>query len=67
MPTGVMNVLSSFSAASMKIVKSSSAERNISRNRPWMAGVLLPRFVQTVRKPAKRVGHMAAAVLPQTI
>jgi hypothetical protein len=67
MPTGAMNVLLCFSAASMKIVKSSSAERNIPRNRPWMAGVLLPRFVRTVRKPGKRVGHMAAAVLPQRI
>jgi hypothetical protein len=66
-PMGAMNVPLCFSAASMKIVKSSSGERNISMIRPWMTGVLLPRFVRTVRKPGKRAGHVAAAVMSQRI
>lgn len=47
MPMGARNVALCFSAASMKITKTSSAVRNISRNRPWAVLVLPPRVVET--------------------
>lgn len=64
MPTGAMNVPLCFSAASMKIVKTSSAVRNISMNRPWAMEVPPLRLVRTVNGPGKSAEHMAAAVIP---
>ena len=63
-PIGAIKVPLCFSAASMKIVKTSSAVKNISMNRPWTIEVPPPRFVRTVRGPGKRAEQMAAAVIP---
>jgi hypothetical protein len=63
MPTGAMNMPLCFSPLSMKIVNTSSAERNISMNRPWMMGVPPPKYVRTVNKPGKRAERMAAAAM----
>jgi len=64
---GAMNVPLCFSVVSIKIVKTSSAVRNISMNRPWVIDVPPPRVVCTFRGPGKRAETMAADVIPARI
>lgn len=64
---GVMNVPLCFSAASMKMVKTSKADRNISMNSPWMILVPPPSSVRTVKGPGRKVERIAAAVMPPRI
>lgn len=66
-PTGAMKVPLCFSAASMKIVKTSSAVRNISMKRPCVTDVPPDRLVRTVKGPGKSADTMAAAVMPPRI
>lgn len=66
-PMGAIKVPLCFSAASMKMVKTSSAERNISMKRPCTTEVPPPRFVRTVRGPGNSAEHIAAAVIPPSI
>lgn len=67
MPTGAMNVPLCFSAASMKMVKTSRAVRNISMKSPWTTLVPPPRPVRTVKGPGRRADKIAAAVIPPSI
>ena len=66
-PTGAMNVPLCFSAANMKIVKTSSAVKNISMKRPCEIDVPPARLVLTVRGPGKSAETVAAAVMPPKI
>jgi hypothetical protein len=67
MPMGARKVALCFSAASMKIVKTSRDVRNISRNTP-MAGVTpLPRVVETLRGPGRIAETTPAAAMPASI
>lgn len=69
MPTGAMKVALCFSAANMKMVKTSSAVRNISMKRPRAMehGGLVERVVRTARGPGKRADTMPAAAMPPSI
>lgn len=67
MPMGAMNVPLCFSAANMKIVKTSWAVRNISMKRPCVIDVPPDRLVRTVSGPGKRAEQIAAAVIPPRI
>jgi hypothetical protein len=64
MPIGAINVPLCFSAANMKMVKTSSAVRNISMKRPCVTEVPPPRFVRTVKGPGNKAEQIAAAVIP---
>lgn len=61
MHIGAMNVALCFSAASMKMVKTNPAVKDISMKRPWTTDVPAPRFVVTVRGPGNRHETTAAA------
>lgn len=63
-PTGAMNVPLCFSAANIKIVKTSCAVRNISMKRPWTTDVPPPRLVLIVDGPGNSAEQIAAAVIP---
>jgi hypothetical protein len=66
-PTGARNVLLCFSAASIKIVKTSWKVRNISIKRPCTTEVPPPRVVETLRGPGKMHETRAAATIPARI
>ena len=67
MPTGAMNVALCFSAASMKIVKTSWAVRNISMKRPRVMEVPILSAVRTSRGPGNSTLTTAAAVMAPRI
>jgi hypothetical protein len=64
MPTGARNVALCFSAASMKMTKTSSAVRNISIKTPWVIVVWPVRVVFTFKGPGKSAETMPAAQIP---
>ena len=66
-PIGAIKVPLCFSAASMKIVKTSCAVRNISMKRPRTTEVPADRFVRTRSGPGKRAETTAAAAMPPRI
>lgn len=66
-PIGAINVPLCFSAASMKIVKTNSAVRNISIKRPRTIDVPPPKLVVKVMGPGKRAETIAAAAMPPII
>jgi len=63
-PIGAMNVPLCFSAASIKIVNTSCAVRNISMKRPWTTEVPPPSVVRTVKGPGNKPAQTPAAVIP---
>lgn len=66
MPTGARNVLLCFSAASMKMVKTSMAVKNISMKRPRTTDVSLS-VVRTFIEFGKRAETMPEAAMAPTI
>ena len=66
-PIGARNVALCFSAASMKIVKISSAVRSISMNSPRVIDVPSLRVVRTASGPGNKADTMPAAeIAPST-
>ena len=61
MPTGAMNVALCFSAASIKMVKTSSAVKNISMKSPCVTVVPPPKAVRTFKGPGNNADTTAAA------
>jgi len=59
-PIGARKVPLCFSAASMKMVKTSSEVRNISMNKPRAMDVPPPRVVETLRGPGNKADTTAA-------
>lgn len=66
-PIGAMKVPLCFSAASIKIVKTNSAVRNISMKRPRVIDVPPAKAVPDVTGPGNRAETRAAAVIPPRI
>ena len=66
-PTGAMKVALCFSAASMKIVKTSWAVRNISMKRPWVTVVPCDNDVCTFSVPGNNGLLIAAAAMAPSI
>lgn len=58
MPTGAMNVARCFSAASIIIVKTSSAVQRASMKRPWAVEVPTARVVRTLKVVGNRTETM---------
>ena len=67
MPTGAINVALCFSAASMKMVKTSSAVRNISMKRPRVTEVPILSAVRTSSGPGNSTLTTAAAEMAPSI
>jgi hypothetical protein len=67
MPTGARKVPLCFSAASIKIVKTSCAVKNISMKTPWALLVLPLSVVVTANGPGKRVSTTPAAAMAPSI
>jgi len=66
-PMGARKVPLCFSAASMKMVKTSSAVKNISMNKPRAMEVPPPRVVETFRGPGNKADVTPAAAMDPSI
>jgi len=62
-----MKVVLDFSTASMRMVMTRRAVRNISMKRPWTIDVPWPRVVATLRGPGNIAETRAAATMPPSI